>query len=199
MKIRPVLTHRHVLGVHLIPIACRRNCNFLRAQYAVYGCLLPQLSLRRNADNIRPLSVTIETFCSVLYTAGNSPNNFQINTSLSKLLLRFNVVLLSPLKPVIVVVCLSCPVCDVRALWPNGWTDQGETWQAGRPWSWPHCVRWGPSSPFPKGHSPHPIFGPYLLRPNGCIDQDATRHGARRLCQMGTALYRPQKRGRAPP
>ena len=25
--------------------------------------------------------------------------------------------------------CLSvCPVCDVRALWPNGWTDQDETW-----------------------------------------------------------------------
>jgi len=24
--------------------------------------------------------------------------------------------------------CLSFPVCDVGALWPNGWTDQGETW-----------------------------------------------------------------------
>ena len=38
----------------------------------------------------------------------------------------------------------------------------------------------------PKGHSPHPIFGPYLLRPNGCMDQDATWYGARpqpmRLC-----------------
>jgi len=39
------------------------------------------------------------------------------------------------------------------ALWPNGWTDQDETWHAGRPRPWPHCVRWGPSSP-PKGHSP---------------------------------------------
>ena len=28
-------------------------------------------------------------------------------------------------------VCLS--VCDVRALWPKGWTDQDETWHAGRP------------------------------------------------------------------
>ena len=37
------------------------------------------------------------------------------------------------------VVCLSCPVCDVRALWPNGWTDQDETWHAGRPRPWPHC------------------------------------------------------------
>ena len=48
-------------------------------------------------------------------------------------------------------VCLSCPVCDVRALWPNGWTDQDETWHAGRPRPWPHCVRWGPSSLCPKG------------------------------------------------
>ena len=31
-----------------------------------------------------------------------------------------------------------------------------------------------PAPPSPKGHSPHPIFGPYLLRPNGCVDQDDT-------------------------
>jgi len=83
------------------------------------------------------------------------------------------------------VVSLSClSVCDVRALWPNGWTDQDETWHAGRPRSWPHCIRWGPSSP--KGYSSHPIFGPYLLRPNGCMGQDATwyggRHQPRGLC-----------------
>jgi len=50
----------------------------------------------------------------------------------------------------------GCPVlsvCDVRALWPNGWTAQDETWYAGRPRPWPHCVRWGPSSPSLKGHS----------------------------------------------
>ena len=39
--------------------------------------------------------------------------------------------------------------------------------------------------PFPKGAQP-PIFGPYLLRPNGCMDQDVTWYGARprprRLC-----------------
>ena len=85
------------------------------------------------------------------------------------------------------VVCLSClSVCNVGVLlWPNGWTDQYETWHVGRLRSWPHCVRWGPSSPSPKGHSP-PIFGPYLLRPNGCMDQDVTWYGARsrprRLC-----------------
>ena len=40
-------------------------------------------------------------------------------------------------------------VCHVRALWPNGWTDQDETWHAGRPRPWPHCVRRGTSSPSP--------------------------------------------------
>ena len=45
-------------------------------------------------------------------------------------------------------VCLTClSVWNVRALWPNGWTDQHETWRAGRPRPWPHCVRWGRSSP----------------------------------------------------
>jgi len=114
-------------------------------------------------------------------------------------------------------VCLSVlSVCDVRALWPNGWTDQDETWHADRPRPWPHCVRWGvatlpqsgtvrwgPSSPSPKGHSPHPIFSPYLLRPNGCMDQDATWYGARpqprRLCvRWGPHSSLPKKGGRAP-
>jgi len=36
-----------------------------------------------------------------------------------------------------------------------------------------------PAPPLPKRHSPHQIFGPYLLRPNGCMDQDATWYGAR--------------------
>ena len=42
-----------------------------------------------------------------------------------------------------------------------------------------------PAPPPPHGHST-PIFGPYQLRPNGCIDQDATWYGGkprpRRLC-----------------
>ena len=35
-----------------------------------------------------------------------------------------------------------------------GWQEdlRPTTWHAGRPW--PHCVRWGPSSPPVKGHSP---------------------------------------------
>ena len=56
--------------------------------------------------------------------------------------------------PMLSVRCLPCPVCNVRALWPNSWTDQDETWHAGRPRPWPHCVRWRPSSPPLKGHSP---------------------------------------------
>ena len=77
------------------------------------------------------------------------------------------------------VVCLS--VCDVRALWPNGWTDEDETWHAGRPRRLGpgHIIRWGPSSPSPKGHS-SPVSA------HGCVDQDVTWHGARprprRLC-----------------
>ena len=84
------------------------------------------------------------------------------------------------------VICLSCPVLsclsclsvsDVGVLLPNGWTDRDKTWRAGRPRPWPHCVKWGPTSPPLKGTSP--IFGPYLLRPNGFMDQDATQHIAR--------------------
>ena len=53
-------------------------------------------------------------------------------------------------------VCLSvmsCHVCDVGVLWPNGWTDQDETWHACRPRPWPHCVRWWLRSRHPKGHN----------------------------------------------
>jgi len=56
-------------------------------------------------------------------------------------------------------VCLSVlsgPVLSVRdgVLWPNGWTDQDETSHAGRLRPCPHCVKWGPSSPPEKRHSP---------------------------------------------
>jgi len=68
-------------------------------------------------------------------------------------------------RPMLSVRCLSCPVlsvCDVRALCPNGWTDQKETWHGGRPRLWPHCVKWGPSSPSPKG-AQSPNFRPISL------------------------------------
>jgi len=77
------------------------------------------------------------------------------------------------------VVYLSClSVCDVGALWTNGWMDQDETCHAGRPRPRTHCVRWEPSFPSPKGTQP-PIFGPYVLWPNGWMHQDATWYGGR--------------------
>jgi len=107
------------------------------------------------------------------------------------------------------VCCLSClSVCNVGVLWPNGLMDQDETLHIGRPRLWPHCVRWGPSSPSPKGAqppqfsanircgqmaawikmslgmelglggAPH-IYGPRLLWPNGWMDLDGTSHGRR--------------------
>ena len=97
-------------------------------------------------------------------------------------------------------VCQFCvSVCSVRALWPNGWTDHDETRRAGRPRPWPHCVRWGPSSPSPKGSgAPVPIFGPFLLWPNGCMHQDVTWYGGRprhrRLCVRWGLALPPQKR-----
>jgi len=44
-----------------------------------------------------------------------------------------------------------------------------------------------------KGHSPHPIFGPCLLWPNGWMDQDATWYGGkpwprRRCVRWGRSL-----------
>jgi len=92
---------------------------------------------------------------------------------------RFWATVCKTVRPMLSVRCLSVlSVCNVRVLWPNGWTDQDETWHAGRPRPWPHCVRWGPSYPSPKGAHP-PIFGPYRLRPNGCMDQDVTWYGGR--------------------
>ena len=76
--------------------------------------------------------------------------------------LSFGATVCKTVRPMLSDRCPVCPVlsgCDVRALWPNGWTDQDETWHAGRPRRWPHCVRWGPSSPSPKGAQP-PNFRP---------------------------------------
>ena len=55
------------------------------------------------------------------------------------------------------VVCLSV-VCNTRVLWPNGFMDQDATWYGGRPWPKWHCIRWGPNSIHPKGHSSPPKF-----------------------------------------
>jgi len=57
------------------------------------------------------------------------------------------------------------PIFVPCLLWPNGCMDQDATWYGGRPWR-PrrHCVRWGPSTPFPKrGRSPLPNFWPMSI------------------------------------
>jgi len=63
--------------------------------------------------------------------------------------------------------CLSCPVCDIGVLWPNGWIDQDATWYGGR--SRPPSVRWGPSYPKWEGTTSSFWPGPCLLWPNGWI------------------------------
>jgi len=46
------------------------------------------------------------------------------------------------------------PIFVPCLLWPNGWTDQDATWYEGRRRPRRYCVRWGPSPPNKKGHSP---------------------------------------------
>ena len=59
-----------------------------------------------------------------------------------------------------------------------------------------------PAPPSPKG-AQLPIFGPYQLRPNGCMDQDVTGYGARprprRLCVRWGPHCPLPKRGAKPP
>ena len=65
------------------------------------------------------------------------------------------------------------------------------------------CVRWGPIYPQKKGHTqPHPIFGPYLLWPNGWMDQDGIWQGGRPWSSPHCATWGhsslPQNRGQSP-
>jgi len=50
------------------------------------------------------------------------------------------------------------PIFGSFLLWQNGWMHQDAIWYGGRPQPKLLCVRWGPSSPCPKGAQP-PIFG----------------------------------------
>ena len=56
----------------------------------------------------------------------------------------------------------------------------------------------GDPAPTPKGAEPYPIFGPRLLWPNGCMDQDVTWYGGRprptRDCVRCGPSYPQQKR-----
>jgi len=60
----------------------------------------------------------------------------------------------------------------------------------------------GDPAPTPKGAEPHSIFGPRILWPNGCMDQDATWYGGRprprRHCVRCGPSY-PQNKGHTHP
>jgi len=61
---------------------------------------------------------------------------------------------------------MSVCLCNVDALWPNGWVDQDAAGYRGRPRPWlhQHRLRWKPSSPHRKGHSsPHHFSAHFAL------------------------------------
>jgi len=108
-------------------------------------------------------------------------------------------------RPTLSVRCPVCPsvlsVCNIRALWPNGWMDQDKTSHAGRARPRTHYVRWGSSSPSPKGAQP-PIFGPYLLWTNGWMHKDVTWYGGRPQPRELCVRWRPSplsNKGAEPP
>ena len=65
--------------------------------------------------------------------------------------------------------------CGQMAAWIN------VAWYGARPRPRRLCVRWRFSTPPPKGGRapPFPIFGQFLLWPNGWMHQDATWYGCR--------------------
>ena len=98
---------------------------------------------------------------------------------------------------------VGCPVRPVLSCLSATFVHCGQTVRRIKMKGPGHIVLDGdPAPPPPKGHSP-PIFGPYLLRPNGCIDQDVTWYDARpqprRLCVRWGPRSRSPKGGVAPP
>ena len=70
------------------------------------------------------------------------------------------------------------PIFGHCPLWSNGWTKIPLVY-GGRPRLRRLFVQWGPSY-LQKGHT-HitPFFCPWLLRPNGWMDENTTWHGSR--------------------
>ena len=65
-----------------------------------------------------------------------------------------------------------------------------------------HIVLDGDPAPLPQRGAEPPIFGPYLLWPNGCMDQNATWYGGRpqprRLCVRWRPRSTVLKKGHSP-
>jgi len=82
-------------------------------------------------------------------------------------------------RPMLSVRCLSCPVCLSVTFVHCGQTVGRIKMKFGVQVGLgsDHIVLDGDPAPPPlKGHTP-PIFSPYLLRPNGCMDQDVSWYG----------------------
>ena len=81
--------------------------------------------------------------------------------------------------------------------------NQDGTWHGGRPQPRRLCARWGPSPPPQKGgRAPSPIFGPFLVWPNGWMHQDATWYGGRPQPMGQCVRWGPRplpKKGAEPP
>ena len=86
-----------------------------------------------------------------------------------KVVANFWATVCKTIHPVLLDRCPVLSVCNVGALWPNCWTDQNETWHAGRPRPWPHCVRWGSSSPPPQTAAQQPPHSKFMGAGFACI------------------------------
>jgi len=105
-----------------------------------------------------------------LLGGGRTPANSAVDIEIFN---RFWATVCKTVRPMLSVRCPVClSVCDVRALWPNGWTDRDETkvlvslmklgMQIGLGPG--HIVLDGDQAPHGKGHSsPPPQFSAHLL------------------------------------
>jgi len=113
-------------------IACQNSI-------AIYGAIL----IRQFRPSVRP---SITRWYIVLKWLNRSSRNQHCTVAYS-----FWTTVCKTVRPMLSDRCLSVlsvlSVCDVGV-------NQDETWHAGRPRPWPHCVRWGPSCPSPKGAQP---------------------------------------------
>ena len=110
---------------------CLSLPELMRFQFCVWKCSVIDKLLSRRTDGRSKSKPKIcgETFARAKQSVSERP-----------FVKRFALCYRTVVCPVLS--CLS--VCNVRALWQNGSTDQDETWHAGRPQPRRHCVRWGP-------------------------------------------------------
>ena len=54
------------------------------------------------------------------------------------------------------------PIFGTCLLWANGWMDEDVSWYGIRPGPRPHCVRWGPSSPWKGAQQLPTLFSAHV-------------------------------------